>query len=242
MNVKTLFSSFIFLLISLTLYAETLCYVSIEKLIEQEIGRIVLPQIYRKVDRDIEIRPLPGRRAQYEATLETCDGEIMRIWAYGEENLSVIRIPTPYYYLETMAFVHRDSNIRISKPSDLQNYRIVRVRGVKHTNNITSDLEKVLDVEDTLTMFNMLALGRADVALTNRIDGLQVIKESGIDDIIPGSDVLARLSLYHYIRKDLDYLVKPLDDVISSMIDSGELEQVIKEAEETVLERSSTHN
>ncbi len=41
--------------------------------------------------------------------------------------------------------------------------------------------------------------GRADVALTNTIDGMMTLKELGINDIIPIEKPLAILNLFHYI-------------------------------------------
>ena len=73
----------------------------IEYLIEQEVGRLVLPQIYKNIGIDISIEPLPAQRAQYAARTGSKDGEIMRIWTYGDENLTTIRVPTAYYFLET---------------------------------------------------------------------------------------------------------------------------------------------
>ena len=42
-------------------------FVSIQNLVEQEIGRLVLPQVYRKLGITISITPLPGKRAQAQA-------------------------------------------------------------------------------------------------------------------------------------------------------------------------------
>lgn len=69
------------------------------------MGRIVLTQVYKNIGINITISPLLGKRVQCSANSGIKDGEIMRIWTYGEENLNTIRVPTPYYYLETMPFV-----------------------------------------------------------------------------------------------------------------------------------------
>ena len=43
-------------------------FASIELLIEQEVGRIVLEKVYKNIGLNIHISPLPGNRAQYVAT------------------------------------------------------------------------------------------------------------------------------------------------------------------------------
>ena len=217
-------------------FAESYHFVSIDKLIEQEIGRVVLPQIYDKLDLSITITPLPGKRAQFEVTSGSRDGEIMRIYSYGEENNTVIRVPTAYYYLETMAFVRKGSGVVINSKEDLLNYKVVKVRGVKHTNNITKGHESVVDLNNTRQIMQFLAAGRANVALTNTVDGLMTIEELGLDEIEPVGVPLERSELYHYIHQKHEELVPKIDHVIKQMIISGELERIIKDAEAAVID------
>lgn len=74
-------------------HAQQLHFSSIEGLVEQEISRLILPQIYARLSIDITITPLPAKRAQFEADSGISDGEIMRIHSYGEEIKNVIRVP-----------------------------------------------------------------------------------------------------------------------------------------------------
>jgi hypothetical protein len=152
---------------------------SIELLIEQEVGRIVLPKFYQNIGITVEVTPLPGKRAQHAANSGYQDGEIMRIWSYGEEALNTVRVPTHYYYLETMPFVLKSSGIVIESRQDLAKYRIAKIRGVKHTNNITKGFSKLYDMNSTEKMFKLLLNNKVDEVLTNTIDGNQAIARHG---------------------------------------------------------------
>jgi len=209
-------------------------FASIEGLVEQEIGRIILPEIYKKLGIDITITAMPGKRAEKETTSGMVDGEVMRIWSYGEENPTTVRVPTPYYYLETTAFV-KNKDIAVATKADLAKHSLVKVRGVKHTNNITAGLEYVQDVETTCQMMRFLLAGRADIALTNTMDGIISLKKCGITAIVPSGKPLAVWKLYHYIHEDHKDLVHRVDDVIKEMIASGELQSLIKKAELSVM-------
>jgi len=215
--------------------AEEYHFVSIINLIEQEVGRLIIPEIYKKLGIKVTITPMPGKRAQHSATNGKKDGEIMRIWSYGEENPTTIRVPTPYYYLETMAFIKKGSGIVIHSKSDLSKYKLVKVRGVKHTNNISKGIPDVHDLNTTEQMMKFLAAGRADAALTNTIDGLIVLKKIGIMNIIPIKKPLAVLDLYNYIHEDHKDLVPKVDAVIKEMKASGELSRIIKDAENQII-------
>ncbi|WP_286232682.1 substrate-binding periplasmic protein [Thalassotalea sediminis] len=212
---------------------KTRCYkfASIENLIEQELGRLILPVIYRNLGIDIIVTPLPAERAQYLANAGIKDGEIMRIWSYGEENPNVIRVPTPYYYLETMPFILRNSKVSINQVEDLINYRIAKVRGVKHTNNITKGLHKVSNTNSTKNMFMLLNNGVVDIAITNTIDGVLNAEKMGYKDIIPLDEPLAVKPLYHYIHKRHKGLVELVDNEIKRLQENGELKRLIEQAE-----------
>ncbi|WP_245699351.1 substrate-binding periplasmic protein [Pseudoalteromonas byunsanensis] len=217
-------------------------FVSINYLIEQEVGRIILTEVYDQLGIDIVITPLPGKRAQYEASIGMNDGEIMRIYSYGKENPATTRVPTPYYNLETMVFTRKNSGIVINKASDLSKYQIVRVRGVKHTQNVTRGMENVTDTDNTVQMLRLVGDGLADIALTNKMDGLIVLKNLGITNIEAHPHSLDKQALYHYIRKEHTKLIQKVDDKLKELKQSGELELIIQRAENEVFERKTNYD
>ncbi|UJF21211.1 substrate-binding periplasmic protein [Shewanella sp. OMA3-2] len=216
-------------------HAEEYHFASIESLFEQQVGQIVLPEIYSKLGIDITITPMPGKRAQRAALYGKTDGEIMRIWSYSEENPTMLRVPTAYYQLETMAFVHKDSNIVLKSKVDISKYNILKIRGVKHTNNITADLRNVFDYDNTQTMMQALRDNPSSIALTNTADGLYTIKKLNIDYVKALPPALATLDLYHYVNQKHAALVPRLDTVIKTMKQSGELDKLLRKAEAEVL-------
>lgn len=232
---------FIFVLISTCftsiVTAEEYHFVSIKGLIEQEVGRILIPEIYKKLNIKVTITPYPGKRAQAEAITGKKDGEIMRIWTYGKENPTTKRVSTPYYQLETMAFYKKGSNVKINNKNDLKKYKLVKVRGVKHTNNITKGMKNVKDMNSTSQMMKLLQSGRADVALTNTVDGILVLKKLGYKNIVPLKKPLAVLDLYHYIHVKHKDLVPRVNKVLKKMKASGELKKLIKKAENKVVNK-----
>ncbi|MBE0370794.1 substrate-binding periplasmic protein [Pseudoalteromonas aurantia] len=226
---------FVLLLIMSKPHAQEYHFASINYLIEQEIGRVILSEVYNELGIKITISPLPGKRAQHEARTGLKDGEIMRIYSYGKETPSTIRVPTPYYYLETMAFVRINSNIDIKTPKDLNQYRIVKVRGVKHTQNITKGMPHVTDMNSTKQLMRLVSAGLADVALTNTLDGLVMLEQLNITNVIPSPQSLDRQSLYHYVHQSLAHLVPEVDQKIIEMKQSGKLDALILKAENQII-------
>jgi len=210
-------------------------FASIEYLIEQEVGRIVLPQIYKNIGIDITVTPLPAQRAQLVASTGEKDGEIMRIWTYGIENNQMIRVPTPYYYLETMPFTLKGRHLDIRDKDDLKKYKLAKVRGVKHTNNITKGINDVYEMNSTENMFKLLQKRMVDVVLTNTFDGVLTLERLGYENITPRNKPLAVLPLYHYIYKKHVALMPLINQEILRLQASGELKKLIELAEQNVI-------
>lgn len=210
-------------------------FASIEYLVEQEVGRIVLTQIYENIGINITISPLPGDRAQFAAKSGKKDGEIMRIWTYGEENKNLVRVPTPYYYLETMPFILKGKQITVTTKNDLQQYKLAKVRGVKHTNNITQGLSDVYNMNSTTNMFKLLRSGRVDIALTNTLDGNHIIAKHGLNDVTPLDKPLVSLPLYHYVHAKHKHLVPVVDAEIQRLKGNGELARLLAAAEQRIV-------
>lgn len=202
----------------------------IENLAEQIIGEKIARDIFERIGFHLEVFACPGLRGNQISAAKVVDGEMMRIYNYGTMNPGLTRVPTPYYALETTVFVRHGTDVAVNSAKDLQKYKIVVVRGVQHTRDITDGLPNVEMVNGSKEMMAFLAAGRADIALANRIDGLSVLKAEKIDSVRPLL-TLAKHELYIYLNENRKELVPRLDEAIRSMHASGELEALIAASE-----------
>jgi ABC-type amino acid transport substrate-binding protein len=135
----------------------------------------------------------------------------------------------------TTAFVKRNSNITLKTKKDLSNYKLARVRGVKHTDYISANMPHVVESSSTSNMFKLLEQGTIDIALTDYEDGMLALSQIDIrHHIIPYPMTLARFDLYHYIHKSHRYLVKKVDNKIKELKASGELDKITQNARHEV--------
>jgi len=229
----------ILLLIHTNLSAEDYRFASIQSLAEQEVGKLVIPYIYNKLNNTVSVHPLPAIRAEQKLLLGEYDGELMRIFSYGEGKAEVVRVPTPYYTLHTTAFIRKDSAIKLINRESLTQFTIAKVRGVKHTDDITKGIDNVFDLDTSRQMMTFLINGRADIALTSAIDGQKVINDLGLSDaIIAYSQPLTIQPLYHYLHIKHFAKVESIDAVINSMKLSGELAQLNRSFERRILKNT----
>ncbi|MDX1737360.1 MAG: transporter substrate-binding domain-containing protein [Alphaproteobacteria bacterium] len=216
--------------------SEEFRFVSIEGLVEQRIAEILIAEIYAKIGHTVTILPLPARRAEEMLKANKIDGEILRIKDYGALHRGyILRVPTSFYYIETMAFASKGLKANIRNRQDLEPYRLVKILGIKHTNNISENMPMVTDTKTTLSMMQMLQNGRADIGLTSNIDGQETLNRMNIDDIVPVSPALAKLELFHYLSSQRYELLHQVDSTIKAMHRTGELEKLIEKTEKTVI-------
>ncbi len=230
------FLSFVSLIFSTTIFSAQYNYVSIEGLIEQRIGEGVVTVLYEKLGHTVTITALSGKEAEVAATSGKKDGEIMRIWAYGENNLTTKRVPTPYYSLETMGFV-KGTSLQIESKEELEHYRIGLIPGVKHTDNITREINesKITNFSSTKEMMLALDANKIDIALTNTVDGYIVISDLGLKGIEKFKKPLAVLDLYHYVHESKSDIIPEINNLIIEMNKTNELSELIQKLETKVI-------
>jgi hypothetical protein len=215
-------------------------FAAIEGLVDQKIGKLILTDIYQELGLKIQIMSFSSNRAQYEANFGPKAGEVMRVWSYGDINKNLIRVPTPYYSITTSAFSLKKSAITINNIHDLKGCKITRLRGIKHTKNITKDLPFISKSSSSESMFKLVQQGNVDIALTNYMEGTEILKTLKLEDEIVASAPLAEQKLYHYLHKDHKALVSKVDDVIKKFKRNGKLAQITAAAEHAVLKDKQT--
>jgi len=210
-------------------------FVRIEDLAEQAVAEKLLKDIYKHIGIEIDIEAFPGERAKKMATDGERDGEILRIFSYGEKNKMMIRVPTPYSYLETAVFAKKSRNISVKSKESLKKYKIIVVRGVQHTKDITEGLENIHIVNSIESMMKCLDAERDDVALTNTLAGMAILKKLKNTEIVPVG-TLETLDLFHYLHEKNINIVPRVDEVIQTMSKSGELKKLREKYEKEYID------
>lgn len=201
-------------------------FVRIDGLAEQAVGERLLMAVYDRAGIEINVTAMPGSRALEEAASGRKDGETLRVFALGENEPRLIRVPTPLSDLQTSVFVPTGSDIAVSQAEDLNSFSSVVVIGVLHTKAITEGISNVTEVPDPGTMFRMVQSGRVQLALTSAFDGQAQLVREGISDLVPLEPALRTLELYHYVHVDHADLVPVIDAVVQEMTASGELQEL----------------
>lgn len=231
---KKIFIPILILLISLSLKAETIRISTVEGLPLSEICSYILERVYEKAGLELEIVPMPPARAIRESTSGRIDGETHRIESYGDNNPELVRVPFSHYSIQVILYTDFDNPARLSTYDEFPQYRFSILRGIKNSKELTSGFPNVHIVDDAMTMFQLLKLGRIDFAVTSNIFGDSFLRRNGIDGIVAHSTPLQTTELYHYLHKDHSEVASIIDKTLRKMDASGELDRIKKEAEKIV--------
>lgn len=233
---KSIFFMYLLVLSQLT-QANSYHFAYITGLVDQEVGVLIMKRVYEKAGLTLTATPFPGLRAQSMANSGEMDGEVMRIWGYGDQTKNVIRVPTPFYSVVTTGFHKESDPVSVNSKEDLKKYSLLKVLGVKHTDEITKGIssKNITNVSDPIKMMKFLHDGKPNLALTNPLEGDIIIKQLKYTNIVPLKKPLATQPLYHYLHKSHADLVPKIDATLKSLQGSGELDKIVKESEEQVI-------
>jgi ABC-type amino acid transport substrate-binding protein len=200
-------------------------FASIENLVEQEIAAKMIVPIFKSAGFDIEIVPMPGERARVKAVRGSLDGDLSRILSFGENNPSLIRVPTPYSSVETVAFALKSKNISIETKEDLGKHKLVIVRGVQTTKDLTKEMPNVKVLNSLKQVVRFVQADRGDIFITSDIAAFAMLKRLKTTSFAPIFEI-SSLPLYVYFNPKHKDVVPKIDRAIQEKARTGELKKM----------------
>lgn len=203
------------------IFSETLSIAAIEGSMLHQATKPLLTEIYSRIGITLEIKDLPAKRASSTANSGEIDGELIRIYDYANISPYLIRISTPYTFFELSCF-YIDDSILIEDWSDLDQFIIGKVRGIKVIDDNLSGKGLVKEVNTDIQLFKMLKSGRIDIAISSSLEGRLRANELELFNI--KTKVMSSYPLYHFLHKNNSDIVDKVNQQIIIMSKSGELE------------------
>ncbi|USD66450.1 transporter substrate-binding domain-containing protein [Vibrio sp. SCSIO 43136] len=199
-----------------------------------EIGKNILSIAYQKIGLEAHFVEMPAKRSLVEANKGALDGEVNRVEAIGASFPNLIMVPTPINYVEQVLYSSLHSG-PITDCSQLTNYKVGIIRGVKHATTCAEHAKEVVVFNNVTDLMKVLNLGRLDFAIAARVTGYPFERDPHYANIKPLTPALKRTELHHYLHKSNADLVGKLDRVFIDMTNSGELEKIrIKTIEDSL--------
>jgi polar amino acid transport system substrate-binding protein len=111
----------------------------------------------------------------------------------------------------------------------LKPYNIAIVTGWKILEANITQTQSLTKVKDEASLFRLLDLGRADLAVYDRRQGLAFVEAMKLENITVLEPPLAVKSMYLYLNKKHADLVPPLTEAIRKMKEDGTYRRIVEE-------------
>ena len=197
-------------------------------------GKTILQEAYNRVGVPIEFVNYPGERALILSNDGVTDGELFRIDNMNEKYPNLVKVPVSYIPDEAVVFSKID--FTVDGWQSLKSYKIGVRRGNKFVEHNTQKMLRYF-AKGEKQMFEMLALDRVDIVVTNRLEGVDMINKLGYAKTIkPLKPPIVTNPLFHYLHKKHAALVPLLASELQAMYEDGTIQQIMVKVEKNLLQ------
>lgn len=190
----------------------------------------VLDLVYRELSRRlgirIEIQMLPAaERVLLNVNEGIVDGDVGRIEGLDKIKYpNLVRVPVPVMKYE-MAVFSRSFDFRVAGSPSIMPYHVGVVRGWKILEQASTGARSVTPVENAEQMFSMLDKSRIEIALLEKLQGLQIIRSMDIKGIKVLQPALLEGYWYLYLNKKHEALIPRITAELRKMEQEGVLQR-----------------
>ncbi|WP_295999177.1 ABC transporter substrate-binding protein [Rugamonas sp.] len=181
----------------------------------------ILKEAYRRLGIAAEQIKLPGERAIQMVNSGQYFGDVMHAEGLELTYPNLVRVPVPLLDIEAVVFTY-GRELAVADWAGLKPYRVCIRRGIKTVERATVGMDNVLGVNQYAFIFNMLKLGRCDVAVLPRSAWLEA-QRLQFKGLRSQETPLQTWPSYHYLHKSHAELVPALAEQLQKMHQSGYL-------------------
>ncbi|MFA7242940.1 MAG: transporter substrate-binding domain-containing protein [Sulfuricellaceae bacterium] len=197
----------------------------------------VLDQVYLELSKRVgvtfEIHSLPAaERALINVNDGIVDGDVARVPGLEKKYPNMMRVPAPVMRYEMVVF-SRDVDFKVAGADSIKPYNVGLVRGWKILEQAATGAKSVTTLESAEQMFSMLDKNRIDIALLEKLEGLQIVASMGINGIKVLQPNLLEGYWYLYLNKKHEALIPRIAAELRKMEKDGTLTRIY----ESVLSR-----
>lgn len=193
---------------------------------ETNLIHSVLKEGFKRAKIGLEYHTLPNQRSLINANRGIYDGEAARIWEINELYPNLVRIPVSIHAIDLVVLSRK--KIFITKASDLKNYHVGVIRGMKIAEKMAKDAKplSITTATNHITLVKMLSNDRLDLILTNKIGLLTDLSKSIEKGFYLVEKPILSRPLYMHLHKKHKNLIPKLEKAFESMIEDGTYQKI----------------
>jgi polar amino acid transport system substrate-binding protein len=185
-------------------------------------------ELFGRLGISFEILALPAERSLHNANEGIDDGIVCRVGALVNTYTNMVRSTEPVMQYQHVVF-SRDKRFQVTGPESLEPYDVGIVTGWKIVERNTTRHRSRIMVDSGEQLFRMLDQGRVEVAVIERMVGMDMVKRLGIPGIRMLSPPLLTGDWYLYLHKRHADLIPLIDRELRKMKEDGSYDRIHRE-------------
>lgn len=225
-----------------TATAEELNFATMEGSEALNAAMCVVQEAYNNIGISTKFTKFPIHRSLIYSNDGKFDGESSRVKSILKKYRNLVIIPVPTIYMKGIAFTKTVKNFTPNGFKSLSKYNVVINLGAQFALNGTEGLPRVYKASHYESVFKMLDLERADVAVAPYIVGVGLMRKLDLLHITPLQPPLIEIPMYHFLHKKNKALVPSIQRALKKMEASGRIEQIYNSYLESLMDENLTPN
>ncbi|MBI5556467.1 MAG: transporter substrate-binding domain-containing protein [Deltaproteobacteria bacterium] len=181
---------------------------------------LLYQELFARLGIAFEIQILPAERCLQNANAGIDDGDTCRIAGLDNTYTNLVRTTEAVMGYEMVVF-SRERDFPVTGPESLAPYALGIVTGWKILERATGEHPARISVDTIDQLFMMLDQGRIEIALIDRLVGLDAVKRLGIKGIRILSPPLLTGDWFLYLHKKHQSLIPRIDGELRKMKQDG---------------------
>lgn len=186
---------------------------------------LLYQELFARLGIAFEIQMLPAERALQNANAGIDDGDTCRIAGLQNTYPNLVHTSEPVMQYQMVVF-SREENFQVSGQESLAPYGLGIVTGWKILERTTKEHPSRTMVDSADQLFRMLDQGRVEIALIERLVGMEAINRLGIKGIRILSPPFLAGEWFLYLHKKHQGLVPRIDAELRKMKQDGTYERI----------------
>ncbi len=182
-------------------------------------------ELFNRLNIAFEIQSIPAERALTNVNEGIDDGDVCRVPDLAKVYTNMVRTTEPVMQYNIVVF-SRDKQFRVDGPESLKPYIVGIVTGWKHIERDTAQLRSRIMLDSAEQLFQMLDQGRVDVAVIERVVGMDMVQKLQISGINILSPPLLTGDWYLYLHKRHADMIPLIDGELSRMKTDGSFDRI----------------
>jgi len=201
-----------------------LIFSTIEGSVNAEVSTLIMIEVYKRIGFEIEIMPLPGKRALAISNSGKVDGELFRLEGINKKWSNLIPVSVPINFMEGVV-ITKGKSFNVEGWESLKPYRIGIRRGIRFTESGTKGMSREI-ADSNASLFKMLEYERVEAIVVTRSNGLKMMKApdfSGFKMLEPSVEIYP---LFHYLHVKHKRLIPRVQSVLQGMQKEGLFQKI----------------